>query len=83
MRMIKKSRLHLPRVPARPGETLISATFNCPAARCPDRSDARACDMASLSVAGARSMMRGWPWVRGIRTRCRRIGALAHMLLTQ
>ena len=89
MRMNKHSRLHLPRAPARPGETPdFSYVHLSPAGAVPrPEVNARARDIEPLvGRAGAGARRRAArPWVRGIRTSIPRdlqVG-LRHMMLTR
>jgi 2-oxoisovalerate dehydrogenase E1 component alpha subunit len=88
MRMTKKSRLHLPRVPARPGETPdFSYVQLSPAGAVPrPEVNARARDMASLSVDLVRVLDDGGdavgPWNPHLEASDLQVG-LRHMLLTR
>ena len=88
MRMIKKSRLHLPRVPARPGETPdFSYVQLSPAGAVPrPEVSARARDMSSLSVDLVRVLDDNGeavgPWHPHLEASDLQVG-LRHMLLTR
>src|ERR1700733_4909255 len=88
MGMIKKSRLHLPRVPARPGETPdFSYVQLSPAGSVPrPEVNARARAMSSLSVELVRVLddkgMAGGPWHPHLEASDLQVG-LRHMLLTR
>jgi 2-oxoisovalerate dehydrogenase E1 component alpha subunit len=88
MRMTKKSRLHLPRVPARPGETPdFSYVQLSPAGAVPrPEVNARARDMASLSVDLVRVLDDGGdavgPWNPHLEASDLQVG-LRHMLLAR
>src|SRR5882762_4379181 len=88
MRMIKKSPLHLPRVPARPGEIpAFSYVQLSPAGSVPrPQVNARALDMASLSVVLVRVLddegVAVGPWQPHLDASELQVG-LRHMLLTR